>query len=266
MRHLDLIPGKCYWATLKAIKRDKLVVLSSVFPELFTALERTLTYQFTPQENKLLNHLWELRDIIRTCTTKLTLSHSQKRFNVSTRNLVDRTSVPNYYGVFLFRLLRELQPELCLEIGTCIGISAAYQAIALKLNDRGMMFSLEDQQTLVTFARYLLENLGLDNVHVVYGHASLTMDRVLQEYGPIDYAFIDGDHKEHRTLSFFDKVVSNFSDRGVVILDDIWSNLGMIRAWRAIKRDSRVKVSASHLRMGICLIDKKISTMEHFML
>jgi predicted O-methyltransferase YrrM len=185
---------------------------------------------------------------------------------VSPRKLVDRTSVPNYYGTFLYKLLRELKSKLCIEMETCIGISASYQAIALKINGRGTMFSLEDQQTLVTFARNFLEDLGLDNVHIIYGHANLTMDKVLQDYGPIDYAFIDGDHKEHRTLSFFDKIVSNFSARGVVILDDIWSNLGMIRAWRAIKKDSRVKVSASHLRMGICLIDKKISKNGHFSL
>jgi hypothetical protein len=80
MRHLDIIVGKCYRSALKAIKQDKLSELASVFPELFAALEGILNFHFTPQEDKLLHQLWVLRTIIRTATTKLTLSNSQKKF------------------------------------------------------------------------------------------------------------------------------------------------------------------------------------------
>lgn len=257
---------KFYWAILQANKGVKLMKLASAFPPLFHALEGALNFRITTQENEFLNQLMALRADIRTRNTKIPLYCSTKCFNVTTRELVDRHSVPAGLGRFLFKFVRELKPRLCLEVGTCIGISAAYQAKALKLNGRGMMFSLEDQEALVSFARYLLENFGLDNVQVIPGLASITLEKVLQEYGPIDYAFIDADHKEDKTLSFFSKIVSHISDGGVIIFDDIWHNLGMIKAWRSIKRDSRVKVSASFLRIGICLIDQRIPTKEHFTL
>ncbi len=203
---------------------------------------------------------------MRTRNTKITLYSPLKSFPVTLRELVDRYSVPHGLGRFLFKFVRELKPRLCVELGTCIGISAAYQGIALKLDGEGMIFSLEDQGHLVSLARSFLKDLGLDNVQVITGNANMSLEKVLQEYGPMDFAFMDADHRGNKTLAFFNKIVSNISDGGVIILDDIWFNLGMIRAWRTIKRDSRVKVSASILRIGICLIDSRISIKEHFTL
>src|SRR5688572_21226429 len=43
-------------------------------------------------------------------------------------------SIPSVWGRFLMRLVRELAPRSCLELGTGFGLSTAYQAAALELN------------------------------------------------------------------------------------------------------------------------------------
>ena len=48
-----------------------------------------------------------------------------------------KASKPYFWSLVLFKLLREFRPITCIELGTCLGISAAYQATALKLNNKG---------------------------------------------------------------------------------------------------------------------------------
>jgi predicted O-methyltransferase YrrM len=47
----------------------------------------------------------------------------------------------------LFKLVRTLQPATIVELGTCIGISAAYQAAAQQINHRGRIVTLEGSST-----------------------------------------------------------------------------------------------------------------------
>ena len=42
-------------------------------------------------------------------------------------------------GSILFRLIRNLEPSSCVELGSCVGISASYQAGALSLNKKGQI-------------------------------------------------------------------------------------------------------------------------------
>src|SRR5215218_306872 len=52
-------------------------------------------------------------------------------------------SLPPVWGLFLMRLVRELRPRSCLELGTGLGISGAYQAASLELNRAGELTTLD---------------------------------------------------------------------------------------------------------------------------
>ena len=41
------------------------------------------------------------------------------------------------------RLVRELRPHSCLELGTGVGVSAGYQAAAMELNGVGRLLTLD---------------------------------------------------------------------------------------------------------------------------
>jgi len=45
-----------------------------------------------------------------------------------------KASTPPGKSLLYFKIIREMKPAVCLELGTGLGISAAYQAAALKLN------------------------------------------------------------------------------------------------------------------------------------
>lgn len=160
------------------------------------------------------------------------------------------------WALLLFKIIRYLAPENCLELGTCLGFSAAYQASALKLNGRGRLITLEGQPSLAEVAKDHLSMLGLKNVEVVTGLFRDTIESTLSRIKPIDYAFIDGHHEETATIEYFEKIYPFLGKDAVLVFDDISWSAGMKRAWEKISRDGRVCRSLSLFVIGICVIKK----------
>jgi len=159
------------------------------------------------------------------------------------------SSKPPRAGRVLFELVRDHRPETCLELGTCLGISAAYQAAALELNGSGFLYTLEGAPPLAERARGVLERLRLaDRVEVRAGRFVDLLPDLLSRH-EFDYAFVDGHHDERATLDYFDAIRPRVRPGGVIAFDDVeWSD-GMRRAWDAIRTSDGV--GSSWKRHGI---------------
>ena len=76
-------------------------------------------------------------------------------------------------------------------------------------------------------------------VDIEVGPFSATLGTVLDAVGPIDFAFVDGDHGEVSTRAYCRQLLPRMRNGGVLVFDDIrWSD-GMLRAWRAISAETR---------------------------
>lgn len=78
-------------------------------------------------------------------------------------------SKPPFWGAFLFRMIRRLEPSSCVELGSCVGISAAYQASALALNGKGSLTTLEGSPEIAELAEETLREMNLSNASVITG-------------------------------------------------------------------------------------------------
>jgi predicted O-methyltransferase YrrM len=163
-------------------------------------------------------------------------------------------SLPPVWGRLLTRLVRELSPRSCLELGTGFGISTAYQAAALELNGSGGLVSL-DVAGLTAIAAPGLDRLGLSHrVELVGGLIEDTLAAACERAAPIDYALLDADHTEEGTLGPFRAILPHLSEGAVVVFDDInWTD-GMRRAWRRVELHERVLATASARRLGIAIV------------
>lgn len=170
------------------------------------------------------------------------------------RRIAKASSKGRLWGVFLFKLIRELRPASCLEMGTALGISGAYQAAALALNGDGDLTSLEGAPELAEIARRNWSSLGLDNVSVVVGKFSDTLATAAATAAPLDYVFVDGHHDEQSTLGYFEQLQPYLAPRACLVFDDITWSPGMRRAWRAITKDERSKVCVDFGPMGIVIL------------
>lgn len=154
----------------------------------------------------------------------------------------------------LFKLIREFQPVMCLELGTCLGISTAYQAAALELNGRGQITTLEGATTLASIAKRNLNELGLGRANVIVGRFQDKLPEVLRTQEHIDFAFIDGHHDERATLTYFELILPFMSEGSCMVFDDIRWSTGMQRAWHEIIADEKISVSIDLNSVGICVI------------
>jgi predicted O-methyltransferase YrrM len=169
-----------------------------------------------------------------------------------------------FWSLFLFKLIRAMRPRSCIEMGTAVGISGAYQAAALRLNGQGTLRTLEGGTSVAAVARNNFQQLGLDNVEVVVGRFEDTLADVLIRHQPVDYVFVDGHHDEHATLRYLEQILPYCSEKAILVFDDIaWSD-GMKRAWRAITEDNRIDLAITLGAVGLCVIDRAIDGRKYF--
>jgi predicted O-methyltransferase YrrM len=156
----------------------------------------------------------------------------------------------------LFLLVEEFRPRQVLELGTNVGISSGYLAVALDRNPGdGSVYTLEASPYRLHRARELHTRLGLDNVHHREGLFEDTLGPTLEEMGVVDMAFVDGHHRLEPTLRYFDLIKSHLAPRAVVVFDDIRISDEMRRAWVEIRRDDRVTLAVDLYAIGACVVD-----------
>jgi predicted O-methyltransferase YrrM len=160
---------------------------------------------------------------------------------------------------FIFRLLRTAEPESAVEMGSAVGISGAYHAAALALNGHGSLVTLEGAPDRAGLAKESFRELGLDNVEVVTGMFEDTLVGALEDAAPVDFVFVDGNHREEATVRYFDLIYPALRHPSLVLFDDIRWSEGMTRAWIRISRDPRVAVAVDLGTLGACLVDGSTS-------
>jgi predicted O-methyltransferase YrrM len=154
---------------------------------------------------------------------------------LSMAQLVGESSDPIWCRV-LYYLTRLHQPTAVLELGTCVGISGAYIAAALRANDRGHLWTLEGSPLKAELAKETFDRLGLANwATVEVGPFSGTFDRTLEAMPSVDLAFIDGHHDGSATVGYFSRLIPKLSNGSIVAFDDINYSPSMEDAWGRIK-------------------------------
>lgn len=154
----------------------------------------------------------------------------------------------------LYLLVEEFRPRRILELGTNVGISSGYLALALdRGTDSDVLYTLEASPYRLQHARQLHRGLALKNVEYREGLFEDTLAQTLAEMGTVDMAFVDGHHRLEPTLRYFGQIKAHLEPSAVVVFDDIRISDEMRQAWRHIQRDRRVAIAADLYAIGICV-------------
>jgi len=92
-----------------------------------------------------------------------------------------------FWATFLFKMIRKLEPTSCVELGSCVGVSASYLSAALKINGKGNLLSLEGSPEIAKIAQETLDKLDLHNGSVIVGPFHETLEGVLESAKPVDF-------------------------------------------------------------------------------
>jgi len=164
------------------------------------------------------------------------------------------------YCKLLYRIINYYQPQICIELGTNVGISSMYQSIALL--PESYLFTVEGSSALSEIARHNLDKLGADNTQVVNAKFDDVLPNMLTQLKRIDFAFIDGNHAKTATIQYFEQLLPYCHSQTILIFDDInWSS-GMQTAWHIIKDHPAVKATVDLYFMGIVFFNESLTKQE----
>jgi predicted O-methyltransferase YrrM len=200
-------------------------------------------------------------------SSRSTRTREEMRKGVQSTALVAdlcKASMPAFWATILFKLIRKLEPSSCVELGSCVGISASYQAAALEMNAKGELRTLEGSPETAAIARETLEGLNHRNVSVITGPFQETLKGVLEAAKPVDFLFNDGHHDHDAVIRYFHEVLPSLSTEAVLVFDDISWSPGMRKAWTQIEDDRRVAASIDLQRIGIALVGQNPAAKEKF--
>lgn len=173
-------------------------------------------------------------------------------------------SKPPRWAYLLFRLARALRPASVVELGSCVGISAAYQAAALAMNGGGTLVTLEGAPALAARTAETLDGLGLSaRARVVEGRFADTLDGVLAGAAPVGLAFVDGHHVGSATLDYAERILAATAPEAVLVFDDIAWSPDMAAAWRALAADPRFALTLDLRTVGIAAVSATATRPVH---
>jgi predicted O-methyltransferase YrrM len=231
------------------------------------AIKETIHQKINPEEKAWISRIERIRKQFEGNPTPVTVldygagsPDSRRSDEEMARGMASTTtygeislgSKPALWALLLFKLIRVIQPELAIELGTCIGISAAYQSVAQQLNGKGRLITIEGSGTIAGLAKKNIESLHLDNVDIFCGTFKDVLPGIFAKTPLVDYVFVDGHHDEQATIAYFELLLPHLSPGAILVFDDISWSEGMRRAWEKISKHPAVTFAVNLKMLGIC--------------
>ena len=163
----------------------------------------------------------------------------------------------------LFRIVNFAQPKISIELGTSLGLTSLYLAMAAK---QSTLYTLEGSESLAHYSSQLFLKNEAKSICSINGKFEDTLPSLLAGLEKIDFVFIDGNHTKETTLNYFTLLIEKSHNETIMVFDDInWSE-GMQEAWDIIRKNERVKISIDLFYMGILFFRKEQKEQEHFVI
>ena len=201
-----------------------------------------------------------LRKILADDRTKLKIkdygagslvSDSKER---SIRSLVKYSATMPLYCRFLFRIINEYKPQTILELGTSVGISTLYQSRAAM---NAEFITIEGDPKIAAVAENNFRRMRAHNIRQITGTFEEKLVPALEALKKLDYAFIDGNHREKPTVAYFETCLKYAHEDSIFIFDDIHWTEGMERAWEKIIAHPQVTLSLDMYWFGVVFFKKE---------
>jgi predicted O-methyltransferase YrrM len=90
------------------------------------------------------------------------------------------------------------------------------------------------------------------------------LPQVLARLDRVDLAYIDGNHRLHPTLQYFEQLLQKKTPDSIFIFDDIHWSAGMEEAWRTICQHPAVTCSIDLFFLGFVFFRPEFKAKQHF--
>lgn len=175
------------------------------------------------------------------------------------------------WGQLLYRIIAFYQPATILELGTSLGITTSYFALALpdksrsnSLDQPTRIITLEGASDIADIARKNFQKLSLKNIELIEGNFDDTLQSALGKLSKIDFAFIDGNHRREPTEKYFAQILPKTHNESILVFDDIHWSREMETAWKSIRDHPSARCSIDLFSIGLVFFREEFREKQHF--
>lgn len=173
--------------------------------------------------------------------------------------IAKNSAIQQKYGRLMYKMVKHIEPKTIIEMGTSLGISAIYLSLAAP---HSKIHCLEGCSNTAEYAKKNFDSLRLKNIQLYIGNFDTVLPQVLEKVEFVDFAFIDGNHREEPTIQYFNKILPKCHNDSVLIFDDIHWSKGMENAWEYIIKHPSVTLSLDLFYMGWVFFKKEITKQD----
>lgn len=184
-----------------------------------------------------------------------------KNYEKSISSIARNAAKSKKYGQLLFRMVTYYQPTTIVELGTSLGITTSYLSLA---RPDAKLITMEGAREIGYVAKQNFNKLQLKNIELIEGNFDETLAYVVHDLPSVDFAFIDGNHRQEPTERYFHQLLSKTNNDSILVFDDIHWSAEMEAAWISIKKHEAVKSSIDLFFIGIVLFRKEFKEKQHF--
>lgn len=163
----------------------------------------------------------------------------------------------------LFRMVKFYQPSTILELGTSLGITSSYFSLA---NPNARVITMEGSKEIANAAQQNFKTLGLKNIELIEGNFDDTLSSVVRDLSSVDFAFIDGNHRQEPTERYFKEILAKTNNDSILVFDDIHWSSEMEAAWETIKGHEEVRCTIDLFFIGIVLFRNEFKEKQDFVI
>lgn len=161
---------------------------------------------------------------------------------------------PAKYGQLIYRLVRHIRPATMIELGTSLGITTSYMALAYP---EASLITMEGCPNTLAVTKKAFEINRLNSIRTIEGNFDETFPVLLDELDKVDLVFFDGNHRKQATLDYFYKALQKAHEGTLFIFDDIYWSDEMKEAWEEIKLNEKVSVTIDLFFIGLVFFRKE---------
>jgi predicted O-methyltransferase YrrM len=158
------------------------------------------------------------------------------------------------FARLLHRMVEYYKVESVLELGTSLGLTTRYFAVA---GDEVKVQTIEGAPEIANFSRASFKEEGFTNIDLLVGDFESKLPEALLKMKGKKLIFFDGNHQYTPTIRYFKEVLKICDEEDILVFDDIHWSEGMEKAWEEIKKYERVTCSVDLFFIGVVFLRKE---------
>ena len=162
----------------------------------------------------------------------------------------------------LCRIIEYFEYSNVLELGTSVGLNAAYLASPTCVKS---VTSVEGNGEIFEKAHEVKSKLELDNLTLVHKDIDEFLIDCLSQKAQFDFIYVDANHTYEATLNYFTQLKQLWVSGSVMIFDDIHWSVEMHRAWKEIVRNCGESLVIERFNLGM-VFHPNVEASGHYVL